>query len=304
LRDEPGENEELSDRLDALREAAKALIEALKPELADRDALQQTLRWGIAPEVLDDTLAPAEFRLGDAEKLALQLEQAQEALQARLERTQAVTKEAPAHQVARAIQELSGSGMPIYGCTTLTALQRFGDLLPNPDLNRSWLEIVAAVRPALARVEAHQLQPETPLHVWSYPVDPWTFDPSPEGIQQPQNLAVCYTPEAGLDENLAVVVLDSWSEMIPDKRHIVEAAFGFNSPGSRAPQAILLAVTPDENQPLDTEILAKIVLEARESAHARMLTPDDLGAFAALFPFGMVPAERPTGVSMRPVHPV
>jgi hypothetical protein len=97
-----------------------------------------------------------------------------------------------------------------------------------------------------------------------------------------------------------VAVLDSWSEIVPEKRHIVEAAFGFNAPSSRAPQAILLAVPPDEARPLDTETLAHIVLEARESAHARMAVAEDISSYAALFPFSMTPAQQPTGVSLSP----
>lgn len=118
------------------------------------------------------------------------------------------------------------------------------------------------------------------------------------------NVVVCYSPSASLgnpEDTLAVAVLDSWSEMVPAKRHIVEAAFGFNAPSSRAPQAILLAVPPDELRPLDGETLAHIVLEARQSAHARMATTDDIAPYAALFPFAMLPAQQPTGVSMRPL---
>ena len=175
-------------------------------------------------------------------------------------------------------------------------------LEPHPTLDRDWLETVAAVRPALAKVEAHQLGTEPALKAWANRSDPWASEDTGEEkrVKRPSNLVVCFSPgDAALDGELAVIVIDGWSEMIPEKRHIAEAAFGFNAPSSRAPQAILLAVPPDETKPLDNETLAHIVLEARETAHARMATPADIEPYAALFPLAMVPALPPTGVSMQ-----
>jgi hypothetical protein len=277
---------------------------ALAPELADRDALRRARRWGIAPAALDDSLAPEEYRLTDGEQLERQLQQAQRSLQDRISRAQLVGADAPVHQIAQAISELSGNSLPIYGRAARASLEGFGQLTSSTGLDRAWLETVAAVRPALARVEAHQLGSGPRLNSWSYPEDAWAFaGESTTRVKQPLNLAVCYSPDVELGDHLAVAVLDSWSEMVPDKRHIVEAAFGFNAPSSRAPQAILVAVSPDESKPLDAETLAQIVLEARESAHARMATPDDLGPYAALFPLSMIPSRQPTGVSMQPASP-
>jgi hypothetical protein len=47
------------------------------------------------------------------------------------------------------------------------------------------------------------------------------------------------------------------------------AAFGFNAPKSRAPQAVLVAVPPDLSRRLDNTGLLDVVLETRELAHAR-----------------------------------
>jgi hypothetical protein len=312
---------ELRTRLDRLLAAANDLHEALDPEAGDPAALRRAWRWGIAPAPLDDSLAPPEHRLSHEEQVEQQLEQARTVLGDRLSRVKGLTDDmgligdkTPIHQVTQALSELSGAAMPIFGRGPLALLEDYGGLDPAPNLDLEWLETVAAVRPALARLEAHQLDPEARWRAWCNTPAPWALIQPEENasIKQSTNVAVCYSPHPTLgrgegeqdgDAVLAVAVLDSWSETTPAKRHIVEAAFGFNAPSSRAPQAILLAVPPDEARPLDTEMLAHIVLEARETAHARMATPDDLADYAALFPFAMLPAQQPTGVDMRPVDP-
>ncbi len=296
---------ELRARFGRLLVAAQALHAALDPEAGDVTALRQARRWGIAPARLDDSLAPLEHQMSEEEQVMRQLAQAQATLDDRIRRAEGMGDEPAIHQIAQALAELSGTAMPIFGRATQAMLEDFGALQPHPNLDREWLETVAAVRPALARVEARQLGAETHWNAWCNHADPWTFVQPEAGAQvkQAMHVTVCYSPSPTLGDpgaSLAVAVLDSWSEIVPEKRHIVEAAFGFNAPSSRAPQAILLAVPPDEARPLDTETLAHIVLEARESAHARMAVAEDISSYAALFPFSMTPAQQPTGVSLSP----
>lgn len=297
---------ELRTRFDRLQAAAQTLHAALDPEAGDVTALRQARRWGIAPARLDDSLAPSEHQMSEEEHVMRQRAQAQATLDDRIRRAEGMGDELAAHQIAQALAELSGIAMPIFGRATRAMLEDFGVLQPHPNLDREWLETAAAVRPALARVEARQLGAETHWNAWCNHADPWTFvqpEASPQ-VKQAMHVTVCYSPSPTLGDpgdSLAVAALDSWSEIVPEKQQIVEAAFGFNAPSSRAPQAILLAVPPDEARSLDTETLAHIVLEARETAHARMATPDDLAEYAALFPFAMLPAQQPTGVDMRPV---
>jgi hypothetical protein len=312
---------ELRTRFDRLLATAKELYVALDPDAGDPAALRRAWRWGIAPAPLDDSLAPPEHRLSDEEQLEQQLKQAHTVLGDRLSRIKSLINDegltdnkTPIHQITQALSELSGAAMPIFGRGSLAMLEDFGGLDLAPNLDLEWLETMAAVRPALARLEAHQLGSEARWHAWCNTPDPWALIQPEENasIKQATHVAVCYSPHPTLgrgegeqdgDAVLAVAVLDSWNETTPAKRHIVEAAFGFNAPSSRAPQAILLAVPPDEARPLDTEMLAHIVLEARETAHARMAMPDDLADYAVLFPFAMLPAQQPTGVDMRPVDP-
>jgi hypothetical protein len=62
---------------------------------------------------------------------------------------------------------------------------------------------------------------------------------------------------------------------VPSRQHATTAAFGFNAPKSRAPQAILLAVPPDPAQRLDEATLLDVVLQTREIVHARAARPQD-----------------------------
>ena len=69
--------------------------------------------------------------------------------------------------------------------------------------------------------------------------------------------------------SVAIAALDGWTDSVPSRRHATFAAFGFNAPKSRAPQAVLVAVPPDISQRLDNAGLLDVVLETRELAHAR-----------------------------------
>jgi hypothetical protein len=150
-----------------------------------------------------------------------------------------------------------------------------------PGLDRDWLEIVAAVRPALARLEAHQLHREWPAAA-SAPDRLWSVPDA--GAQQ----VIVYGPGVGAPGPTAVALLDDWAETVPSSRHTTHAAFGFDAPRARAAQAILLAVPPDEQVALSADALPGIVLSTRAQAHARMAQPDQLGAWSLAVPTSMI----------------
>ncbi len=134
-------------------------------------------------------------------------------------------------------------------------------------LDSEWLPLVAAVRPRLAALEAWQLNS---TRAW------------PATIGEPGGSAkawvsvgpvfVCFGPEPALhaDGDVAVCVLDVWTDAVPQRSHTTAAAFGFNGPRSRAPQSVLLAVPPDSTQRLTNEGLLRVVLETRRTVRARL----------------------------------
>ena len=69
---------------------------------------------------------------------------------------------------------------------------------------------------------------------------------------------------------------DRFDEVVPATEQTSGAAFGFDAPAARAQQAILLAVPPALDAPLDEETLTQTLVETQELAHARMARPVDL----------------------------
>ena len=92
-----------------------------------------------------------------------------------------------------------------------------------------------------------------------------------------------------------MALLDDWAETVPSTKHTTHAAFGFDAPRSRAAQAILLAVPPDEQVALNADALPGIVLSTRMQAHARTAQPDRLGTWSNAVPTSMVLGGGPAG---------
>jgi hypothetical protein len=110
---------------------------------------------------------------------------------------------------------------------------------------------------------------------------------------------------AGAD--VAVGEIDRFAEAVPATRastgldadhRTLTGAVGFNAPGARAPQAILLAVAPDASKPLDHETVFHIVRETRQLAHARMARLADLALYAAGLPATWLPKAWVSGVEL------
>jgi hypothetical protein len=162
---------------------------------------------------------------------------------------------------------------------------------PAAGLDSTWLTVAAAVRPSLARLEAHQLAAADPFTAWANrAADPWQAN-----AQDSRPLVAVYAAP-GLDlaapgDVVAAAALDQFDEVIPAADQRTGAAFGFDAPASRAQQAILLAVPPAVGAPLDQATLAQILAETRELAHARMARPVDLDEqFWGLAPTCLLPA--------------
>jgi len=67
--------------------------------------------------------------------------------------------------------------------------------------------------------------------------------------------------------------LDAWVDSVPSSDHATSAAFGFNGPKSRPPQAILIGVPPDNGRRMTADELAETVLETRLLVRARAARP-------------------------------
>jgi hypothetical protein len=168
-----------------------------------------------------------------------------------------------------------------------------------PRFDEQWLSVTAAVRTDLARLDAYQLAATRPFvpHV-NRGDDPWQTDTTDD-----RALVAVYA-SAGLDPSasgltIAASIVDRLDEVIPDAEQIAGAAFGFNAPAARAPQAVLIAVPPTDGQTLDPALLAQIVVETRDLAHARMARPVDVGqSLNAVLGAATVPATGAAAIAL------
>jgi hypothetical protein len=163
------------------------------------------------------------------------------------------------------------------------------------DLDHDWLSVVAAVRPGLARLEALQLEAEfhkrfEPLSAWTNsPGNPWQTDVVEQNvidrgakkiteIKTPRFVAAYGPADAWQGAKVAAALVDQFSEAIPMAERQTFAAFGFNAPAGRAPQAILLAVPPRSERRLQDEDVLQILKETHQLVHVRGARPDDVTA--------------------------
>jgi hypothetical protein len=191
-----------------------------------------------------------------------------------------------------------------------------GVIATNPDtsLDTTWLTVAAAVRSNLARLEAVQLESSSPLSAWtSSPGDPWRTGPD-AAVQK--NLAcrrdavtgfdmsrfvVTYGQAAAWeDQRAAVGLIDAFGEALPMPQRSTEAAFGFNAPASRPPQAILLAVPPKPRQFIDNDLLFKIVRETRALTLTRAARIEDFGELQSVLPTSLLFNNGPLRIPLDP----
>lgn len=67
----------------------------------------------------------------------------------------------------------------------------------------------------------------------------------------------------------AGLLLDEWVELIPNAREDAGVVFHYDRPGSEAPQAVLLAVPPGEDDAWHQDLLIRIVRQTIENARLR-----------------------------------
>jgi hypothetical protein len=316
-------------RYRALRAAAQTSLNTWQtavsgPEAQQRVALQDARRWGITPLTVDNA------------SLATQVSRARDALSSRLQAAPAVAQAAGLTVVAlaRAVAELASpeGRIPVLARHQLSTLPV--TLVPEPatpsparvDLDPDWLEVVAAVRAPMARLEAFQLEqralssgtrertvpsstrrpPDLTFRVWTNrPGDPWqqaALHSEPSGLISTPRLVAAFGPAGVLDPGadpsrpVALGLLDSWSETVPATDHATSVAFHMDAPTARAPQAILIAIPPVLDGPCDTATLVQVVAEARALARVRAVMPSDLDGLAATLPLTWLPKKGTTGI--------
>lgn len=251
---------------------------------------------------------PAASEMPETDVIAALVEAAIVALQERLDR---VVKDAdpaavnPLPALSRAITELvtPGGRLSFMARWPKAALQQASGLDAGAVLGSAdagWLSPLAAVRPPLARLEAAQLQAGHLGHMaalsgWSNTGDLWRTDVIAANAElrrkdmeeraaadQPKldlsRLVVAYgSQDAWAGADVAVSVIDQFTEAVPMRERTSTVGFGFNAPASRPPQAILLAVPPNTNHSLDESSILDILADTRRLLRARAARPEHVG---------------------------
>jgi hypothetical protein len=161
----------------------------------------------------------------------------------------------------------------------------------------TWFQRVARVRDGAARLDAAMLYAEAlggaalGFIVGQLPYGPDPNDPSMKEpwvglsvIPQGGRVSIVALAPSGIDPEkpLAGLLVDEWVETVPSARETTGVAFHFDSPQSRAPQSILLAVPPNNRAEWDLETLEATLLETLELAKLRAV---DLTALAEVGQF-------------------
>jgi hypothetical protein len=184
-----------------------------------------------------------------------------------------------------------------------TALCAGDDLAPG-----TWLRQMALVRAGvgrLARVRGAAelvrgdvvprdlvvLQlPHTPGERWL--ALPFATPPPPAPPVVPQaELAIVAHCSGAVDFSapLAGLFADAWAETVPGREETTGIALHHDAPGSRAPQAILLAVPPATAPVWSVETLVDTLTEAHQLAQIRGVGPDTLEWLGTVLPAVLLP---------------
>jgi hypothetical protein len=195
---------------------------------------------------------------------------------------------------------------PAAGGELVTSLAASAELQGGDQLAAvTWLQRAAHVRDGAWRLETALLYAEASgspqplrLRVAQLPRragDRWAGLPATP--QQPipsgrLSLVVQSTAPPAAGAPLAGLVVDEWTEVIPDRTQLTGLSFHVDQPAARAPQAILLAVAPNEAHVWSLAPLEATVLETLDFARARLVDAEALGSPLASPPPGAAAVPR------------
>ena len=228
-----------------------------------------------------------------------------DAIEAAFDRAASDATAQVAHDLAR-VRRVFGESFPILasfgavnGSELAGSAADAGLLAADPLGAASWLTQHALVRPAAARLADVLLAVEMSsgdlgleaLTVAQLPYRPgegWISLPRAGTAERPTAAVSIVAHSAttiDFTTSMAGLVLDQWSDVVPNDHETTGLSFHFDAPGARAPQTILLAVPGGRAAPSWTvEALAGTVREAMALARIRALDLDDLEAVGRFLP--------------------
>lgn len=159
-----------------------------------------------------------------------------------------------------------------------------------------WLHGVSKVRPKMSNYHLFSMMGET-LHdkfaqkeILQLPIisntdDRWLNSELPDGYEIPDEAIsiVLDLPDSYMTSSLqAGIILDEWSESIPETNAITGVALNYDQPNVESPNTLLLAVTPEETGAWAWSDLMDTLNETLSMAKKRAIDPDILNAYSPL----------------------
>ena len=164
------------------------------------------------------------------------------------------------------------------------------NVLDMPLVVDEWLHGVSQVRPKMHQLEMARLLHEAlngssletePIQLPYRKNDAWLgaeFPPGTSIDHDTLSLVLCAPQGFHPAAAQAGLLLDQWTEAIPNREEVTGITFNYNNPNSVPPQAILLAVTPERTGRWKWEHLVDGVLDTFARAKQRAVEPDQVDA--------------------------
>ncbi|HLL81904.1 MAG TPA: ATP-binding protein, partial [Longimicrobium sp.] len=296
----------------AALEHAEAKLRGLleKPRVVAPPALRTALFAASRFGVMGAVPLPTEGDGPEArEALVAQAGAVQEELARRLTAVRAVAGSTAAADVAR-LQSIFGADfrvlppfVPAQAAELGTLFGATEALLGDAPMElTTWFQRAARIRDGVERLDAALLYAEalggpTPAFKVAqlgsgavpYPAgERWVGLPPQEGKPFPADRLSIVTLVPGaleLSRPVCGLFVDEWGETVPSATETTGVAFQFDQPGSRPPQAVLLAVPPDPaSSRWDTATLVAVVRETLELSKLRLVDPEALGGMKHFLP--------------------
>lgn len=149
-----------------------------------------------------------------------------------------------------------------------------------------WLRRTATVRPTAARLSESMLfanalgtGSDRDLRVAQVPFDAgarWIGLPGPLPKLPTTGIVAHVADSIDFSSGVAGLFFDEWSEVVPLDTQTTGISFQSSTPAARAPQSVLLAVSPDPSKPWDIETFEAILNETFDLAQQRLVDLDTL----------------------------
>ena len=103
------------------------------------------------------------------------------------------------------------------------------------------------------------------------------------------SLSVVVMGEIDLTQPVAGLLIDAWTEAIPERQTATSLAFQYDAPNARPPQTVVVAVAPEEVTQWSADLLVSVVNETLDLAQLRLLAPNQIPGAGAVLPTAFVP---------------